>query len=132
MPLRVSIVTPEREVEVCDDATLVIAKGIEGDIGIMPGHAPVLIALAQYPTQLILQRESRRDTVLVDGGFLQVKDDNLIVLAEYGVLPAELDPAQVASEANELRARLQAEAESEELKRQLQRREGLLKLLQVG
>lgn len=132
MPLKVSIVTPEREVEVCDDATLVIAKGIEGDVGIMPGHAPMLIGLAQYPTQLILQRESRRDTVLIDGGFLQVKDDSLIVLAEYGVLPAELDPAQVESEAAELRTRLQAEAESEELNRQLQRREGLLKLLQVG
>ena len=59
MPLKVSIVTPEREVEVCDDATLVIAKGIEGDIGIMPGHTPVLIALAQYPHELILQREPR-------------------------------------------------------------------------
>ena len=132
MPLTVSIVTPEREVEVCDDATLVIAKGTEGDIGIMPGHAPVLIALKPVPSQLILQRENTRDEIWVDGGFMQVKDDSLIVLAEYAVLPAELDPAAVEAEANELRARLQAEAESDELKRQLQRREGLLKLLQVG
>jgi F-type H+-transporting ATPase subunit epsilon len=130
MPLSVQVVTPEREVEVCDDATLVIAKGLEGDIGIMPGHAPVLIGLGIGPLQI--QREHTRDQILVDGGFLQLKDDRLIVLAEFAVLPTELDPNAVAAEVEQARARLQAAAEDEEAKRALARAEAKRSLLQVG
>lgn len=131
MPMRVTIVTPEREVEVCDDATLVIAKGIEGDVGVMPGHAPLLIALGG-PAPLILQRESGRHEIYVDGGFMQVKDNGIIVLAEYAAIPAELDATTLRAEVDALRERLKAEAESAELKKQLARREGLLSMIQVG
>lgn len=131
MPLRVTIVTPEREVEVCDDATLVIAKGVEGDVGIMPGHAPLLIALGG-PAPLVLQRASGRHEIYIDGGFMQVKDDSLIVLAEYAAIPAELDATQLRAEVDALRERLKSEADSDELQKQIARREGLLSMIQVG
>ena len=130
MAMKVQVVTPEREVEVCDDATLVIAKGLEGDLGIMAGHSPVLVGLGVGP--LVIQRESQRDELLVDGGFLQFKDDSLIVLAEYAVLPAELDPTAVAEEVERLRQRLQQNADDEQAKRQLARAEGKRGLLRVG
>jgi len=53
MPLTVQVVTPEREVVVADDATLVIARGVEGEVGIMPGHTPMLIALSVGPLTLV-------------------------------------------------------------------------------
>jgi len=130
MPLRVQVVTPEREVEVCDDAKLVIAKGLEGDLGIMPGRAPALIALGLGP--LVIQREHTRDELLLDGGFMTVKEDNVIVLAEYAAIPAELDPSAVAEEVERARARIQTNADDEEAKKALMRAEAKLNLIQVG
>ena len=122
MPLTVQIVTPEREVVVAEDATLVIAKGVEGDVGIMPGHAPLLIALGIGPLTLVREGD-RRDVIAIDGGFLQVSRDQVIVLAEYAILPEEIDVGQTEAEIAELRQRLQAEAEAEDVKRRLARAE---------
>lgn len=130
MPLRVQVVTPEREVEVCDDASFVLAHGIEGDIGILAGHAPLLIALGVG--ELALDRPSGRDRMAVSGGFLQVKDDNVIVLAEYAVLPREVDATALSAEMEDLRRRLNAEAENEQLRRQLAFAEARQRLIQVG
>jgi F-type H+-transporting ATPase subunit epsilon len=122
VPLTVQIVTPEREVVVCDDATLVIARGIEGEVGIMPGHAPLLIALSVGPLTLVREGD-RREVLAVDGGFLQVSRDQVIVLAEYAVLPSEIDVGQTEAEIAELKSRLLAEAEAEDLKKRLARAE---------
>ena len=130
MPLTVQIVTPEREVVVAGDATFILAHGIEGDIGILPGHAPLLIALGLGP--LKIERGERSQRMLVEHGFLQVKDDNVIVLAEHAVLPDEVDAAALPAEIDDLRRRLQADAEAAELKMQLTRAEALQKLIQVG
>jgi len=120
--LTVQIVTPEREVVVCDDAELVIARGIEGEVGIMPGHAPLLIALSVGPLTLV-RSGNRREVLAVDGGFLQVSRDQVIVLAEYAVLPTEVDVGATEAEIAELRQRILAESEAEELKRRLARAE---------
>jgi F-type H+-transporting ATPase subunit epsilon len=122
VPLTVQIVTPEREVVVCDDATLVIAKGVEGDVGIMPGHTPLLIALGIGPLTLV-REGNRRDIIAIDGGFLQVSRDQVIVLAEYAILPSEIDVGQTEAEIAELRQRLASEAEAEDAKRALARAE---------
>lgn len=128
--LTVQVVTPEREVVVAEDATFVLAHGIEGDVGILPGRAPLLIALGVGT--LKIQRGERAERILVDGGFLQVKDDKVIVLAEYAILPSEADSAAVSAEIEDLRRKLTSEAESEALKRQLARAEALQSLIHVG
>lgn len=69
MPLEVHIVSPEREV-FSGEADMVVAKGTEGDVGIMSGHAPMLVALAQHPVRVIATGGERRFDV--DGGFLHV------------------------------------------------------------
>ena len=131
MPLRVQVVTPEREVQVCDDATFVLAHGIEGDLGILPGLAPTLIALGLGPLE-IEHEGGARDAMLVDGGFLQVKDNNVIVLAEYAVLPSELSAAEVSAEVEDLRRRLQSEADNEAVRKELLRAEAKHKMIRVG
>lgn len=129
MPLTVQVVTPEREVEVADDATFVLAHGVEGDVGILPGHAPLLIALGAGP--LAIEREGdRRGVIAVDGGFLQVSRDQVIVLAEYAVLPHEVDQAAISSEIEELRRALDAAAEPDarDLRARIRRREMVLQV----
>jgi F-type H+-transporting ATPase subunit epsilon len=122
VPLTVQVVTPEREVEVADDVELVIAKGVEGDVGIMPGHAPLLIALGLGPLTIV-RAGDRREVMAVDGGFLQVSRDQVIVLAEYAVLPTEIDTAEIEREISELRRRATAEADADDVKRRLARAE---------
>jgi F-type H+-transporting ATPase subunit epsilon len=68
--LDVHIVTPEREVWT-GTAQMVVAHGVEGDVGILAGHAPLLIRLAVGP--LRIQREDERwEQAVVDGGFMHV------------------------------------------------------------
>ena len=122
MPLTVQVVTPESEVTVCDDATLVVARGVEGEVGLMPGHTPMLIALSVGMLSIV-HADDRRDTIALDGGFLQVSRDQVIVLAEYAALPSEIDPVATQAEIDELKRRIAAEADSIELKRKLARAE---------
>jgi F-type H+-transporting ATPase subunit epsilon len=122
LPLTVQVVTPEREVEVSDDAELVIARGTEGEVGVMPGHAPLLISLGIGPLTIVHQG-GRREVLALDGGFLQVSRDQVIVLAEYAVIPSEIDASAAAGRLDELKRRAAAEAGSDDLKRQLARAE---------
>ena len=121
MPLTVQIVTPEREVVVADDAELVIARGVEGEVGIMPGHIPLLIALSVGPLTMV-RAGGKREVLAIDGGFLQVSRDQVIVLAEFAVAPSEIDRSANEAEIADLRAKLQQE-ETEDLKRRLARAE---------
>ncbi|MCA1833501.1 MAG: ATP synthase F1 subunit epsilon [Actinomycetota bacterium] len=120
MPFTVQVVTPDREVSVCDDAKLLIAKGIEGDIGIMAGHAPVLIALSVGPLTLVREGDVRQ-TMVVDGGFLQMNGETAIVLAEYVILPQEIDIEATRAEITELERRIAADGEAVEEKSRLAR-----------
>ena len=92
MALDVHLVTPEREVWK-GEATMVVARGVDGDVGILPGHAPMLVSLAIGP--LFIHQESGVVGVAVDGGFLHVTgtmtDSRVDVLAEHAELRAEID-----------------------------------------
>jgi F-type H+-transporting ATPase subunit epsilon len=129
VPLTVEVVTPEREVTVCDDATFVLAHGTEGDVGILPGMAPMLIALGVGPMKI--EQGERDSHILVDGGFLQVKDDRVIVLAEYAILPEEVTAQGVSDRIDELKRKILADAENEQAKRDLARQEALHKMLRI-
>jgi F-type H+-transporting ATPase subunit epsilon len=129
MPLTLEVVTPEREVTVCDDATFVLAHGTEGDVGILPGIAPMLIALGVGPMKI--EQGERESHILVDGGFLQVKDDRVIVLAEYAVLPEEVTAQNVSDRIDELKRKILADAENEQAKRELARQEALHRMLRM-
>lgn len=107
--LRVHIVAPEREVW-AGDATMVIARGTEGEVGIMTGHAPMLIRLAVGT--LRVQHDGTEQRAVVDGGFLHVTNDEggtrVDILADGADLEGEID-----FEAAE-RTRLEAERRLQE------------------
>ena len=105
--LEVHLVTPEREVW-SGEADFVSARGVDGDLGVLPGHAPLLAALAVGP--VFIDAGGSRTAVAVDGGFLHVahQDDvtRVDVLAEHALLQEELDqedPAACEQRAEELR-----------------------------
>jgi F-type H+-transporting ATPase subunit epsilon len=125
--LEVHLVTPEREVWT-GEADFVTARGVDGDIGVLPGHAPLLAALAVGP--VFIDAGGSRTAVAVDGGFLHVAHDDDVtrvdILAEYALLSDELGQDDAESRerrAEELRSedRLD-EAREEEAKAAVRRR----------
>ncbi|HEX3215015.1 MAG TPA: F0F1 ATP synthase subunit epsilon [Actinomycetota bacterium] len=101
--LEVHLVTPEREVW-AGEADFVTARGVDGDLGVLPGHAPLLAALAVGP--VFIDAGGSRTAVAVDGGFLHVAHDDDItrvdILAEHALLSGEL--GQDTAEDRERRA----------------------------
>jgi F-type H+-transporting ATPase subunit epsilon len=91
-PFEVFLVTPEREVW-SGQATIVIARGTEGEVGIQAGHTPMLLQLGISP--LFIQTADERIAAAVDGGFLHVvsqgMDTRVDILAEHAELSTEID-----------------------------------------
>ncbi|HEX2426118.1 MAG TPA: ATP synthase F1 subunit epsilon [Actinomycetota bacterium] len=121
MAVEVHLVTPERELW-SGEADMVIARGVEGEVGILAGHAPMLIRLAIAPLRI---RVNERDVVAVaDGGFLHVTTDEgttrVDVLATGAELATEIDPASAESRLEEAQRRL-AERDDEEGRAELAR-----------
>jgi F-type H+-transporting ATPase subunit epsilon len=93
VPVEVHLVTPEREVWT-GDVQMVIAHGTDGDVGILGGHAPLLVQLEIAPLRLQLEDGSWKRAV-VDGGFLHVstgeEGTRADVLAAFAELEEEID-----------------------------------------
>ena len=88
--LHVELVSVEREVW-SGEATSVTARTTEGDIGVLPGHAPLLGQLADGGTVRILQSGGGDVVAAVHGGFLSVTDEGVTVLAEVAELREDID-----------------------------------------
>ena len=125
--LEVHLVTPEREVW-AGEADFVTARGVDGDLGVLPGHAPLLAALTVGP--VFIDAGGSRTAVAVDGGFLHVAHEDDVtrvdILAEHAVTSEELGGDDAESRdrrAEELRSedRLD-EAREEEAKAAVRRR----------
>lgn len=88
MALHVELVSVEREVW-SGEASMVVARTTEGEIGIMPGHAPLLGQLAEGFDVRIQQESGGELAVTVSGGFLSVTEEGVTILAESAALPGE-------------------------------------------
>ena len=92
MPLRVQIVTAEREVFAEDEVEMVVAPGSEGVVGILPRHAPLLTTL--QPGVVRIKKGGAEEAMAVGGGFLQVARDQVLILADTAERADELDEAR--------------------------------------
>ena len=96
MTLHVALVVPDRELW-SGDATMVIAKTTEGDIGILTGHSPVFGVLAEGSLVEIINDDARVHAA-VSGGFLSVADDQVSVLAAQAQLSGEVNADETRRE----------------------------------
>jgi F-type H+-transporting ATPase subunit epsilon len=103
MPLRLSIVTPMRPL-VEADVDSVIAPGSEGEFGVMPGHAPFLIGLK--PGVVRWSEGGRTTRAAISGGFAEVTQERVTVLARNAELGAQIDAAAAERERSEAAAAL--------------------------
>ena len=93
MTLQVALVAPEGEIW-SGEARQIIAKTLDGDIGVLSGHTPVLGILAEGSLVRIFPEDASGEVVAaIGGGFLSVADDRVSVLARQALLAQDVDRA---------------------------------------
>ncbi len=88
MPLQLEIVTPER-LAYSDTVDAVFCPGFDGELGILPHHAPLLSILGLG--ELRIRKGGQEEYFAIAGGFLQVRPDKVVVMAETADMAAEID-----------------------------------------
>ncbi|HXH21462.1 MAG TPA: F0F1 ATP synthase subunit epsilon [Dehalococcoidia bacterium] len=104
MPLKLQIVTPERVVFEESGVDSVTLPGSEGELTILPRHAPLMTALR--PGALTFRRGGVETDVALSGGFLEVRDNKVIVLADTAERSDEIDIARAEEARRRAAARL--------------------------
>lgn len=105
MALQLEIVTPDRVV-LSTEAEYVSLPGVEGEFGILPGHIPFFAALK--PGCMHYVREGKSIYATICGGFAEVMDNKVRVLANAGELASEIDVDRAEAALKRARERLSA------------------------
>ena len=115
MPLQLDIVTPER-LAYSDQVDQVVCPGIQGELGILPHHAPLLTTLGFG--ELRIRKNGDEESFAIAGGFLQVLPERVVVMAETAELGSEIDLARAEHAREEAPCALEGpELEPEDLAR---------------
>jgi len=107
MPLKLEIVSPERRVY-DDEVDMVIVPGRNGQLGILPHHTPLISSLGVG--ELRIKKGGSEESMLISGGFVEVRPDKVIVMADLAEHSDEIDQAKAVE------ARKRAEAQLGEVK----------------
>jgi F-type H+-transporting ATPase subunit epsilon len=88
MPLLLEIVTPEK-LAFQDEVDSVVLPGSEGELGVLPHHAPLISTLGAG--ELRLRKGGQEESFAIMGGFLQVLPDKVVVMAEMADMASDID-----------------------------------------
>lgn len=92
MPLTVELVTAERVVRVEQGVDVLVVPGSEGQMAILPHHAALMTTLE--PGELVMRRAGQEEAFAVSGGFLEVRNDHVTVLADAAEPFEDIDAAR--------------------------------------
>ena len=88
MTIHLEIVTPER-LAYSDEVDAVVLPGSEGELGVLPHHAPLVSTLGVG--ELRIRKGGAEESFAIVGGFLQVRPDKVVVMAETADMASEID-----------------------------------------
>ena len=109
--IQLEVVTPERRV-LAEQVDMVTVPGLGGELGILPGHTPLI---SQLQTGVLTYTQDGKSHPLhVSGGFVEVRDDLVSVLAEVAERPEEIDAASARLSRERLEKQLNAWTGTEE------------------
>jgi len=127
--LHFELVSPERLL-VSENVAEVDIPGTDGDMGILPGHSPVLSTLR--PGVVTVTRENgAKDRIFVRGGFAEVNGEGLTLLAETAIPLADLDAAAIVAEIKDAEEDV-ADAKDDETRRRAQESLDHLRAIQAA
>ena len=109
--IQLEVVTPERRV-LAEPVEMVTVPGLNGELGILPGHTPLI---SQLKTGVLTYvQEGRSSQLHVSGGFVEVRDDKVAVLAEVAERPEEIDAVGARASRDRLEKQLTGWSGSED------------------
>ena len=129
-PMRLEIITAEREVY-SDDVDVLVAPGSEGELGILPHHAPLMTAL--QPGEIRVRKDGEEVFMAVSSGFLEVMDNKVTILADTAERSDEIDEARVQEALKRAEERIEMHSSDMDLERavaSLRRSQARLKVAQ--
>ena len=112
--LRLEIITAERLVY-ADDVEIVVAPGVEGQLGILPRHTPLMTAL--QPGEIMIRKNGEPTYLAVTGGFMEVMGNKVTILADACERSEEIDEARAQAAMESARAQLARRESDLELQR---------------
>jgi F-type H+-transporting ATPase subunit epsilon len=86
--MTLEIVTPERKVY-DKQIDMVVVRGVEGELGILPNHIPLVTPLRIAAVKAKIG--NREELIAVNGGFMEIRKDKVVILAESAELPGDID-----------------------------------------
>ena len=101
--LEVALVAVDREVY-RGEATMVVARTTEGEIGVLPGHTPLLGELAEGGVVTITEAGGGEVVAAVHGGFLSVTNEGVTILAEVAEVASDIDVSRAQSSLEKARS----------------------------
>jgi F-type H+-transporting ATPase subunit epsilon len=104
MPLTLQIITPERVVFEETGVDSVTLPGSQGELTVLPRHAPLMTSLRPGP--LVFRRGGEEIDVALSGGFLELRDDKVVILADTAERSDEIDAARAEEARREAAAQL--------------------------
>jgi len=107
LTFRLEIVTAER-LAFADDVNVLVAPGIEGQLGILPHHAPLMTML--QPGELLIRKNDEEIYWAISGGFLEVRPDKVVILADACEQAEEIDLARAEAAKHRAEERLKERA----------------------
>src|SRR4051812_2330158 len=110
MPLTLEIVTPEAKVY-SDTIDSVVIPTVEGEVGILPGHIPLLTQVEHG--ELRVTKNGQTQWLVVGGGFAEVEGDHVRVLAEHAITEEKIDEHAVEAAMKRAEAQLKDAAHSD-------------------
>ena len=109
--IQLEVVTPERRV-LAEPVDMVTVPGLGGELGILPGHTPLISQLQTGVLTYVAEGKSAQ--LHVSGGFVEVRDDHVSVLAEVAERPDEIDAARAKQSRDQLEKQINAWSGSED------------------
>ena len=128
-PMQVEGVSADRVVW-SGESSNIIAKTVEGEIGILPGHEPILGVLVPSAVVIFCEGGGRREVVAVDGGFISVSQGRVSILSEYARMADEITVAQAEKELAEAQRVLDTGDGSDDDRKHFQRATAQLRAAQ--
>ena len=101
--IKLEIVTPEK-ITFSQSVDSLTVPGVEGELGVLPGHMPLVTALGQGELRYTIAGKTQH--LAISGGFAQIQQDKVIVLAETAEMAAEIDLARAEASVKEKTDRL--------------------------
>jgi F-type H+-transporting ATPase subunit epsilon len=109
--IQLEVVTPERRV-LAESVDMVTVPGLGGELGILPGHTPLI---SQLQTGVLTYVQDGKSSQLhVSGGFVEVRDEHVAVLADIAERPEEIDAARAKQSRERLEKQLHSWSGTEE------------------